>query len=433
MAPFRRALVVFVALAILVAGCSGSEDSDDAGTGSSTTTGSPAEPSHVDGTLIFGQLAPQTGALATIVKSLTAPVQIAVDEINAAGGFNNKAVGLAVADDASGDNPDVAAASLETLLQTNGADAILGPTASGTALELLSTIRSAQILQCSGSNSAPELSTADSGGYYFRTAPPDRLQAVAIARMVMGEARRKPAIVVRDDAYGTVFATGLRRELRKGGVTPAGPVITYDPATTNLDSVARRVADRAPDSVIAISLSDDGARLVNALHAAGVGPNQMPLYTGDGMQDTAFASKVNPTNPGLVQGIRGTAPAAAPAGIASPFTDALRRAGVLPIFSAYYYDCAILTALAAVQAESDDPTKMKAAFAKSLRGDTDCATFTECVKALQAGQTIHYRGASSRFDRWDRFEPGEGTYDLWSYGADGRVVTAPPQSQLRVP
>jgi branched-chain amino acid transport system substrate-binding protein len=434
MAPFRRALVVFVALAVLGAGCSGGDgDGDKAGTGTSTTTGSRPEQSHVDGTLIFGQLAPQTGSLATIVKSLTAPVQIAVDEINAAGGFNGKPVGLAVADDASGADPDVAAASLATLLQTNGADAILGPTASGTALELLNTVRDAKILQCSGSNSAPELSTADSGGYYFRTAPPDRLQAVAIARMALNEGRRKPAVVVRDDAYGTVFATGLRRELRKGGATPAGPVITYDPASEDLTAVGKRVAARAPDSVIAISLVDDGARLVNALHAAGVGPNQLPLYTGDGMQDLAFASTVNPANPGLVQGIRGTAPAAAPAGIASPFTDALRRAGVLPIFSAYYYDCAILTGLAAVQAGSDDPTKMKAAFAKSLRGDTDCATFTECVKALQAGQTIHYRGASSRFDRWDRFEPGEGAYDLWSYGADGRVVTAPPQSQLHIP
>ena len=52
---------------------------------------------------------------------------------------------------------------------------------------------------------------------------------------------------------------------------------------------------------------------------------------------------------------------------------------------------------------------------------------------LTAGQTIHYRGASSRFDRWDRFEPGEGAYDLWAYGSDGRVVTAPPQSQIHVP
>ena len=86
-----------------------------------------------------------------------------------------------------------------------------------------------------------------------------------------------------------------------------------------------------------------------------------------------------------------------------------------------------------VQAGSDDPAKMKAAFAKSLRGTTDCATYLACVQALTAGQTIHWRGASSRFDIWDGFEPGEGAYDVWFYGGDGRVNTGPPQNQIHVP
>ncbi len=249
----------------------------------------------------------------------------------------------------------------------------------------------------------------------------------------MADGKRKPAIVVRNDTYGNAFVPGIRQELQRGGATAAGPVIRYDPATKDLARVAARIKARQPDSVIAIAASDDGARLLQAMVAAGVGPNQLPMYTADGMQSTSLAANVDPAAPGLLVGIKGTAPAAAPAGIVSPFSDALRRAGVLPIFSAYYYDCTILTALAAVQAGSDDPAKMKAAFAKSLRGKTDCATFTACVQALTAGQTIHYRGASSRFDRWDQFEPGEGAYDVWAYGGDGRVVTAPPQSQVHVP
>jgi branched-chain amino acid transport system substrate-binding protein len=111
----------------------------------------------------------------------------------------------------------------------------------------------------------------------------------------------------------------------------------------------------------------------------------------------------------------------------------LRRAGVTPFFSAYYYDCTILTALAAVQAKSDDPAKMRGAFAKSLRGTTDCATFAVCAQALAAGKTIHYRGASSKFDRWAGNEPGQGTYDVWSYAPDGSVVTGTSAQQIPVP
>ena len=83
---------------------------------------------------------------------------------------------------------------------------MIGPTASGTALDLLDTIRTESgTSQCSGSNSAPELSVADSGGYYFRTAPPDRLQATALARVLVQDGKRKPVIVVRKDAYGNAF------------------------------------------------------------------------------------------------------------------------------------------------------------------------------------------------------------------------------------
>lgn len=429
----RRALVSFVALAALLTACGGTGTKESASSTSSTTTNARAAKGNVDGTLIVGQLAPLTGELASISKSLTAPVQIAVDEVNAAGGFNGKRVGLAVADAGSGSDPAVARTSLNTLLNTNGVDAVMGPASSGTTLALLDTIRRSSTLQCSGSNSAPELSTASSGGYYFRTAPPDRLQALALGRRVVADGKRKPALVIRNDSYGNAFVAGVRQELKNGGATLAGPVIRYNPAAPDLARVAAQVKARAPDSVVAIASVDDGARLLKAMVAAGIGPNRLPMYTADGMQSMSLAASVDPASPGLLQGIQGTAPAAAPTGIASPFTDALRRAGVLPIFSAYYYDCTILTALAAVQAGTDDPAKMKAAFATSLRGTTDCATFTACVQALTAGQTIHYRGASSRFDRWDRFEPGEGAYDLWAYGGDGHVVTAPPQSQIHVP
>jgi branched-chain amino acid transport system substrate-binding protein len=172
---------------------------------------------------------------------------------------------------------------------------------------------------------------------------------------------------------------------------------------------------------------------VSSMTAAGVGPGQVTVYAPDGMQSPTFHTLVDPTNPALVAGIVGTAPASAPANGETAFTAALRKAGVEPIFSAYYYDCTILTALAALQAHSDDSTKMRAVFAKSLTGKNDCSTFAACATLLAAGKTIHYRGASSRFDVWDRTEPGQGTYDVWSYAPNGAVVMGTPNQQIRVP
>ncbi|MGZ6995803.1 MAG: ABC transporter substrate-binding protein [Acidimicrobiia bacterium] len=416
---------------MLAAACGGGSK-DAGGGGASTSAPRTAQRGNVDGTLALGQLAPQTGSLASISKSLTTPVRIAVDEINAAGGVNGKPVALAVADDGGGANAPVASASLDTLLGSK-VDAILGPTASGTALELLQKLRTNGVLTCSGSTSAEELTAANSGGYYFRTAPPDRLQAIALARLVVAQGKHMPVIIVRDDGYGDAFTRPLQRELRRAGASPLGNAIKYTPKGGDFAKVAREAAKRHPDSIVAISLVDDGAELVNALYAADIGPNQLPLYAPDGMQSTTFHTTVNPTNPALVAGIAGTAPAAAPAGPETAFTAEMRKAGVAPIFSAHYYDCAILTALAAVQARSDDPAKMKAAFAKSLTGTTDCASFAACTKALADGKSIHYRGASSSFDHWNRIEPGQGTYDVWSYGAAGNVLTGTPAQQIPVP
>jgi branched-chain amino acid transport system substrate-binding protein len=425
-----RPLAGLVAIALVVGACSGGDGDDGDGTSGPTTT--TAARARGDGTLVLGQLAPQTGPLTSISESLIAPVQIALGEVNAAGGFNSHAVGHVLADDGSGTDPETATASFDKLVGEDRADAVIGPSASGTALDLLDDIRGSGPLMCSGSNSAPELTGADSGGSYFRTAPPDRLQAIALARLTAGDGRRRPAVVVRDDAYGEAFARGLVPELRRVDARLAGPVIRYDPASPELDDVARRVARMKPDSVIAVALVADGARLVRALGAAGVGPGQVPLYAPDGLQDPALRDQVDPANPAALQGIRGTAPAANPVPGDTPFATAMRRAGAEPIFSAYYYDCAILTALAAVQAKSDDPAKMRRAFARSVRGRNDCTTYVACLQLLTAGETIHYRGASSRFDRWRGNEPGEGVYDRWAYGTDGRAVTA-ADGRLAVP
>jgi branched-chain amino acid transport system substrate-binding protein len=426
-------VVVLCLLPVIVAACG--DDTDSATTDSSSSTTRAPKPArgNVDGTLALGQLAPLTGNLASIAPSLTTPVQIAVLEINAAGGVNKKPVTLVVADDGGGVKPDVARASMGSLIDTKKVDAVIGPTATGTALDLLPTIRDNGVLTCSGSNSAEELSGAGSGGYYFRTAPPDHLQAVALARLVAAGGRRHPVIILRDDAYGDTFAAQLKQELRRKGVTPAGSIIRYDPDATDLAAVGRQAAKRSPDSVVTIALVPDGARVVNSLIAAGIGPNKIPLYTADGMQSPTFAKTVNPTNPALVMGISGTAPAAAPAGPETPFTVALRKTGAPPIFSAHVYDCTILTALAAIKAGSDDPAKMKDAFAKNLRGSTSCGTFAGCAAALAAGKTIHYRGASSPFEQWDGHQPGQGVYDVWSYAGNGTVVTSPSARQIRVP
>jgi branched-chain amino acid transport system substrate-binding protein len=387
------------------------------------------EADAADAPLVIGQLAPQTGELAPILDSLRAPVQLAIDEVNAAGGVNGAPVGFVPGDE--GDDVATARTAVTGMLDF-GVDAIVGPASSSTALAILKTTKGASIV-CSGSNTSDTLTTEGprrSGGLYFRTSPPDRFQGPALAEQIVADGHRRVAVLARDDAYGDTFTATLPRALGDRGAKVT--VVRYDPARDDLAAPVRKALASDPDAVAVVGLRDDAAAAVRALVAAGSGPQQRPIYGTDGLYSSGFAELVDPVNPGVVAGLMGTAPAAAPAGVASPFHGAFAATGIDPVFSAHAYDCTILTALAAVKAGSDDPRRMARAFRANLEGERDCDTFASCRDLLEAGETIHWRGASSRFERFGRFEPREGVYQPWTYDADGIPRDDDPTTQVTI-
>jgi len=426
-------VALVLTLALVVVSCD-SDDGDSTPTSSSRPAASAGSTPTTraaagDRELVLGQLAPLTGSLSPLAQSYVRPAQMAVDEINLAEGVDGRPMRIVVADDGSTDVA-VARASLGKLRDTDRADAILGPSSSGTAVELLPDVRDENVIQCASSNFRAELSTADSGGRYFRTSPPDSLQGPALAHLLARDARTRPVVLARDDSYGALLADTFVRTLRRGGRRPVGGVIRYEPDGSDAAAKVEEALSRQPQSVVLIGSAEDGAPIVASLLRAGVTPAQMPMYTVDGLQSSGFGALVDPANPGIVAGITGTAPAAAPAGIDNPFNAAFATTGVDPVYSAYTYDCTVLVALAAVRAGTDDPARMRRAFSRNLRGRVDCSTFAACKQALEDGRSIHYRGASSRFDRWRGTEPGTGMYEVWSYDQNARVVTKPPDQQV---
>jgi len=387
---------------------------------------------NVNGSLELGQLASQTGQLSGIVQSLTVPVTMAVDEINAAGGVLGKPVTYTLADDAT--DPETASESLEGLLEDAKVDAIMGPTSSGITLNLLDEVSRRGVLMCSGSNASADLSTADSGGYYFRTTPSDRLQGPALAKVVLGDGHKKVGILGRRDTYGVTLSESTTKALEKGKAKVVADVL-YDPDATTFDKDVQKVVDKKPDAVIVLGFESDGSDIVRTLTAKGLSPQQFPVYAADGMRTNAFPTLLDPNNPAAAAGIKGTSAATQPAGVQSPFLDAFNATGIDPIYSAFYYDCTVLTALAAEKAKSDDPAKMKDVFAANTRGREECRTFADCKRLLDEGKTIHYEGASAAFrhmNKFGKFEPNAGVYEVWQFDGNGRDVTEPPETQIRV-
>ena len=414
----RGLAVVAAALALVAGACGGDDEAEDTTTTEADDASSGR--SNADGSVVFGTLVPQTGDLANIVESLQTPIDIAVEEINDAGGVLGEDVTVVEGDD--GTDPDVAQTTYDKLVNTDNVDAIIGPAPSGVASKIAESLGTDQVPTCSGSTTAANL-TGVGDGYFFRTAPGDSLQGPALADLILADGYTEVAIVARNDDYGKGFSEALSQALEESGASVTETVLYNPDSGSGYDADVQKAVDSAPQAVAVIGFNDDGAQIINAMIGQGAGPADIPIYTADGMKSSSFGESVDPNEPGKVAGIKGTAPSAAPSGIDHPFTATFAETGIDTIFSSYYYDCTNLMALAIESAGTDEGSAVQEAFAANLEGDTDCQTYAECKEALDAGESIHYRGASSPFDSWLTMEPGTGVYDVWEYDADGVDAT----------
>ena len=431
-AGFRRSLLVLGVAVALVAGACGDDAGGEEGAGTTSTTEATqggGDRDNADGTVKFGTLVPQSGDLQNIVESLATPIQMAIDEINEAGGLLGGDVEIVPGDD--GTNANVAQTTYDKLLNTDQVDVIIGPAPSPVAVNMVETFATDRIPVCSGSTTSAAL-TGQGDGFFFRTAPADKFQGPALATLIQGDGHSQVAIIARNDDYGKGFAESLAGGLEEGGSTVTETVL-YDPESgSGYDADVQKALDSNPDAVAVLGYNDDGAQIVNAMIGKGAGPSEMPTYTGDGMQSSTFATTVDESDPSKVSGIKGTAPAAAPEGIEHPFLAAFAETGVDTIFSSYYYDCTILMGLAIMAADSEDGADIAEAFASNLEGENDCQTFKECSDLLKEGKTIHYRGASNNFETWDVMEPGNGVYDVWMYDDEGAVASVEGAEQITI-
>lgn len=417
---WMRLLAALAALSMLAAACGDDDDdggddgasADDGGDDGATDDGG----SSGDG-LVIGALLPESGSLSGIIGALRTPIDMAVDEINEAGGVLGSDVSVAAADDAT-DDTTAARASFERLVESDGIQVLLGPASSTLTEALMDQIAAADIVACSGSNTSAALEELEDNGHYFGFAPNDNLQGPALAEVIADDGHSAVAILARNDTYGTGFAAAIEEALGDAGVDVVLNA-AYDPSSpTGYDADVQAVIDSGAEAVAVIGFGDDGGAIISQMIESGVGPGDFPIYTGDGMKDPGFWEIVG-DSPELVQGIKGTAPAAAPAGVEHPFADAYAETGEPTIFSAYFYDCAIATALAAEAAGSTAPADIAEALLEVTSGGTKCNTFADCKELLEAGEDIDYDGASGDLTLNENGHVTSGAYDVWEYDAEG--------------
>jgi len=410
--------VAAAAAALVLSSCGGSDSNDSSGTTessspetSASTPESSAPAPKGDGTLVVGALLPETGDLAYLGPPQFAGVELAVDDINAAGGVLGKKVVLKKADEGDG-TPDIASGSADKLLNQN-ADVIIGAAASTITLSVIDKITGAGVAEISGSNTTPALDDYKDGGLYFRTAPSDVLQGSVLGNMIVQDGYKNVAILARQDSYGEGLAKQLQQTIEQQGGTVSKYVL-YGTDATNYTAEINKIAASKPDALALISF-EEGTKILPGLIAKGVGPQDIQLYTVDG--DTADYSK--DFDPGILKGTKGTIPVSPD--IASTFNNKLKK--IDPKLDSYtygaqVYDATVMAALAATAAQDDAGVSIASQMIAVSRDGTKCTSYADCLKLLQQGEDIDYDGVSGPVDLNDNGSPDKATIGIQLYGQD---------------
>ena len=377
----------------------------------------PAPAPHDGGReLLVGYVLPSTGSLAIIGEPIINGVEMARSDINESG---HMTVRLLPGD--SGTDPVIANRTVDDHL-AEGVSAIVGAAASGISLSIIDKVAGAGVVQMAPSNTSPSLSVYDDGGWYFRTIPPDLLHAKALGDLVTDEGTTAVGIIHRADDWGRNLADAVAARLESNGVDIAAS-IAYDPEGASFDAEVQRLLASGADGTLLIAF-DEGAAILRGMIEAGIGPAATPMFIPNGLATETLWEAVDPSDPSVLVGAKGTFFSATPAGGEATFPE--RYAAAHPdaeiLYAAPAYDTLIVLALASLAAGSTDAADYVGEINDVTRGGTKCARFAACAELIADGIDIDYDGAAGPLDFTDVGEPSIGSYDTFYFDEQGRIV-----------
>lgn len=203
MKKFFALMMAMVMCLGLLAGCGEAEPTDDTAASDAPTSDAPAseapEGSDAAGAAFkFGGIGPLTGENATYGVAVMNGAQIAVDEINAAGGINGYQVEFSFQDDVSDSET---AMNAYNKLMDDGMQILVGPVTTGPAISVSAQVYTDRVFALTPSASSLDVVTGKDNMFQLCFTDPNQGMGAA-TYMGTNMAGSKVAVIYRnDDAY----------------------------------------------------------------------------------------------------------------------------------------------------------------------------------------------------------------------------------------
>lgn len=275
----QRSLVILTSVlttgALTLTACGSRDDSGDKSGDSGDGT-----------TLTIGVDAPLSGENSTTGLGIQYGAQIAVDDANKNNWVPGVKFKLTALDDKA--QPATGQSNATSIVGDKTAVGAVGPLNSGVAQTMQQVFASANMVQISPANTAPELTQGKNWQTdkkrpfktYFRTATTDELQGSFAAGYAYNGLKKKKAFVVDDkQTYGAGLAKIFNEQFKKLG----GKVVGTDHVNTgdkDFGSLVTKIKNSGADLLYYGGQYDESALITKQLKDAGV---KIPLFGGDGM------------------------------------------------------------------------------------------------------------------------------------------------------
>jgi len=242
-------------------------------------------------TLRIGLIGPFTGGSADFGTPMRNGIQLAVDEINAVGGYLGRKIELVIKDDQG--NPDVGLKMSGELVAEKVA-ATIGFCNTGVAAKSLETFQKAQlplIIPCStGSPLTAKYPPAES--YIFRTSARDAIQVPFVVEDITKRGWDKVAIFADTSGYGEAGLKDIEAALKAKNLQ-AVQVTRFPLAVKDLSEELKAARAKGANVIFSMTVGPENAVIANGRKALGwkvpqVGgwPLSFPFFI-DGGKDAA--------------------------------------------------------------------------------------------------------------------------------------------------
>ena len=379
-------LAILAMVASVLTGCGGSKET--AGTASEGNT------------IKIGVNLELTGGVAAFGSSARDGAQLAVKEINAAGGVLGKQLELVVADNAS--KPEESTRAIQRLISEDKVVAVVGAATSGNTLAASTVAMEKKVPIITPSGTASKVTVDERTGkvneYVFRTCFIDPFQGTVMGNFAASDLKAKTAAIYIDSSsdYSKGLAKSFEEQFKKSG----GQIVTqesYQQKDTDFKAVLTRIKDKNPEVIYVPGYYEEVGKIVKQGRELGI---TVPFLGGDGwdapqMFEIAGNQALNNTFFSNHYSSEDTAPEV------QKFVDSFKKEynKVPDGFAVLGYDSVQLIVEGIKNAGSAEPSKIKDAMAKikDFKATSGNITYNETHDPIKSAVIIEYKDGKQAF------------------------------------